>query len=162
MQGVPAMRHSSSTVTALTDQIETRVPDGDVRFAEGVDLRAVPEQDWAELCQRVAEPNAFYDPVWCRAIAGRARDSDNVETLLAWDANRNLIGLLPVRPARPLNLPLPLLVAWTAYAPLTIPLLDKDAGEHAAGMLLDAAAAKNSCALLMPHMAVDGPAFSGH
>lgn len=149
-----------SSMAATSDQRLARLAGSRPVQPNCLDLSAVPEPDWTELCRRAVEPNAFYDPSWCRALWGRARDSDGVTALLAWGQSRNLIGLLPVRRARPLNLPLPLLVSWTPYAPLTVPLLDKDAAEEAAGQLIDAAAAVSPCALLMPHMSSGGSAFA--
>lgn len=187
LRGAPAMRHFSSNAQVVTDQVETLVPDGDAfaRFSsalpdapakrqggrpeaperpssECIALSDVPVRQWNELRDRVVEPNAFYDPIWCRTVADHARSHDGVKALLAWDQSKaRLIGLLPVHSARrAFNLPLPLLVAWNAYAPLTIPLLDRDAAEKAAGGLIDAATATGQCALLMPHMMVGGPAFA--
>ena len=72
---------------------------------------------------------------------------------------KTLIGLLPVVSAwRALKLPIPVFVAWQAYAPLTTPLLDRDAAEQAAAGLLDAAQLAGAGAILFQNLAQDGPA----
>jgi CelD/BcsL family acetyltransferase involved in cellulose biosynthesis len=124
-----------------------------------LDLMAVPQEAWADLAARAAEPNAFYHPVWARAVAGRTSEH-GVRALLAWDgpARTRLIGLLPVVSAwRSLRLPLPVLVAWQAYAPLTTPLLDRDMTDIAARALVAAARKAGAVALLMPALAEEGP-----
>ena len=61
-----------------------------------------------------------------------------------------LTGLMPVRWAgRALSLPVPLLVSWNAYAPFSVPLLDRDCAVDAAGALLDAAKAAGAHGLLL-------------
>ena len=134
LQGVPAMPLSNSSAKLMAD-LETLVSDGSVLTRTDCwsdsrisTLADVPEQLWDDLCRRLAEPNAFYDPAWCRAFAGHTDLPDGVTALVAWDDRMtHLIGVLPVHNAkRALNLPLPLLVAWTAYAPLTMPLLDRN------------------------------------
>lgn len=125
-----------------------------------VDIMAVPQAAWADLVGRAVEPNAFFHPVWARAVAGRDTEH-GVRALLAWDgpSRTKLIGLLPVVSAwRALKLPLPVLVAWQAYAPLTTPLLDRDMTEAAAHGLIAAARKAGALALLLPALAEDGPA----
>ena len=94
-------------------------------------------------------------------MARRDADRANVRALLAWDspARTRLIGLLPVVPAwRALYLPLPVLVAWQAYSPLTVPLLDRDMTDMAARGLVAAARKAGALALLLPALAEEGPA----
>ena len=98
---------------------------------------------------------------WARAVARHAEGKNDAQALLAWDspARTRLIGLLPVTSAmRALTLPLPALVAWQAYAPLTVPLLDRDAVDQAAAALIDAASEAGACGLLLPSITMDGPA----
>lgn len=168
MHSVPAMQLSNSTAKLMTD-LETLVSgDGALKRTDcWLDARIstladVPDQLWDDLCRRLAEPNAFYDPAWCRAFADHADLPDGVTALVAWDDRMTqLIGVLPVHNAkRAINLPLPLLVAWPAYAPLTTPLLDKEKSAEAAGVLIEAAAATGACALLLPDMTIAGPSFS--
>lgn len=124
-------------------------------------LLDVPEAAWADLAARAIEPNAFYHPAWARAMARRDADPTHVRALLAWDspARTRLIGLLPVVPAwRALYLPLPVMVAWQAYAPLTVPLIDRDMTDMAARALVAAAREAGALALLLPALAEEGPA----
>lgn len=125
------------------------------------DLSAIPARAWSHLAARAIEPNAFYDPAWARAVCAHARGRMPAKALLVWDGpeHKNLIGMLPVVSAwHALKLPLPVLVAWQAYAPLTTPLLDRDAAEAAAAGLLDAARLAGAGAILFPNLAYDGPA----
>lgn len=124
-----------------------------------VDLMAVPQGAWADLAARAIEPNAFFHPVWARAVAGRDLEQSGVRALLAWDgpSRTRLIGLLPVVSAwRSLKLPIPVLVAWQAYAPLTTPLLDRDMTDIAARALVAAAGKAGALALLLPALSDEG------
>ena len=106
------------------------------------DLADIPLRDWSQLVERAVEPNAFYEPAWARMVSAHARGRMSAKALLTWETpqRKRLIGLMPVASAwRTLKLPIPVLVAWQAYAPLTTPLLDRDAAEQAAAGLLDAA-----------------------
>ena len=126
---------------------------------EVVDLMAVPQGAWADLAARAIEPNAFFHPVWARAVAGRDLEQSGVRALLAWDgpSRTRLIGLLPVVSAwRSLKLPIPVLVAWQAYAPLTTPLLDRDMTDTAARALVAAAGKAGALALLLPALSDEG------
>jgi CelD/BcsL family acetyltransferase involved in cellulose biosynthesis len=134
---------------------------GDMATFDVVDLLAVPEAAWTDLAARAIEANAFYDPAWARAVARFAHGKAGARVLVAWDSptKRRLIGLLPVIPAwRALRIPVPVFVAWQAYAPLTTPLLDRDNAEAAARALLAAARQGGAQALLLPALAQDGPA----
>jgi CelD/BcsL family acetyltransferase involved in cellulose biosynthesis len=128
---------------------------------ELVDLADVPMRAWSHLSACAIEPNAFYDPAWARPVSAHARGRMHAEALLAWDGpdHERLIGMLPVVSAwRALKLPIPVLVAWQAYAPLTTPLLDRDVAEQAVAGLLDAARKAGASAILFPNLAQDGPA----
>jgi CelD/BcsL family acetyltransferase involved in cellulose biosynthesis len=130
---------------------------------EIVDLLAVPEAAWADLVGRAIEPNPFFHPAWARAVARHAEGKSGARALLAWDApaRTRLIGLLPVVSAwRALRIPIPVLVAWQAYAPLTTPLFDRDRADTAARGLIAAAAKAGAMALLLPMLAEEGPAAS--
>ena len=124
-------------------------------------LADVPMRDWSHLSACAIEPNVFYEPAWARLVSAQARGRVNAQALLAWDGpeHRSLLGLLPVVSAwRALKLPIPVLVAWQAYAPLTTPLLDRDTAEQAAGGLIDAARLAGASAILFPNLAQDGMA----
>jgi CelD/BcsL family acetyltransferase involved in cellulose biosynthesis len=114
---------------------------------------------WRRLAERAAEPNVFYTPDFALAAA-RAFGRD-IEAILVWSAERQLLGLLPFRrSARRYGMKLPLLVGWThPFAPLGTPLVDRDATaevtaaffRHIAG---DAALPK---LLLLPLLPDEGP-----
>lgn len=124
------------------------------------DLASVPASAWRELHERAIEPNAYYDPMWAVPVAKHATGRGGAMALLAWDRNR-LIGLMPVRWARrALSLPVPLLVSWNAYAPLSAPLLDRECAADAARLLIEAAKAAGARALYMQTVTTDGAAFA--
>ncbi len=128
---------------------------------ELVNLETVPERAWAQLAARAIEPNVFYHPSWARAVARSARGHSGAKALLVWDGvlRDRLIGLLPVVSAwRALALPVPVFVAWQAYAPLTTPLLDCECVDEASLGLVAAAAKAGATALLLPHFPASGPA----
>ena len=128
-------------------------------LSEIVDLLAVPEAAWVDLADRAAEANAFFHPAWARAVARHAEGHDGSRALLVWDApaRTRLLALLPVVSAwRALKLPLPFLVAWQAYAPLTTPLLDAERIDEAARGLLDAVARAGALAVLLPRLSESG------
>jgi CelD/BcsL family acetyltransferase involved in cellulose biosynthesis len=125
------------------------------------DLARVPMHDWSHLAACAIEPNAFYDPAWACAVSAHARGRTQAKALLVWDGaeHKRLIGMLPVVSAwRALKLPVPVLVAWQAYAPLTTPLLDRDAADEAAAGLFNAARLAGAGAILFPNLIQDGPA----
>ncbi|MGV3633744.1 MAG: GNAT family N-acetyltransferase [Pseudorhodoplanes sp.] len=124
-----------------------------------IDLAAVPAPAWNDLHARAIEPNAYYDPLWAVPVTRHATGRGGALALLAWDRDR-LIGLMPVRWARrALSLPVPLLVSWNAYAPLSVPLLDRERALDAADALIDAAAAAGARALFLQTIVTAGPAY---
>ena len=125
---------------------------------ELVDFGAIPPQAWEMLGERAVEPNAFFQRVWSRAVSENARGLSGARALLVWDGplRSRLIGLLPVVSAwRALKLPIPVLVAWEVYAPLTVPLLDRDCADAAARGLLQTAARSGAQAVLFPSLTTD-------
>lgn len=134
---------------------------GDMAAFEVIDLLAVPEAAWADLASRAVEANAFYHPAFARAVSRHAEGRSGARALVAWDgpAKRRMIGLLPVISAwHALRIPIPVFVAWQAYAPLTTPLLDRGNPDAAARALVAAAAQGGAQALFLPALAQDGPA----
>lgn len=132
-----------------------------VRSAEMTALEKVPQGAWSSLFSRAIEPNFFYSPEWALAVTKHIPGDDKISALLAWDspAKKKLIGFLPVTSTwRALKLPLPVLVTWHGYAPLSVPLLDKDAAEEAAEGLLQAAREAGAYALLVSVLSEEGPA----
>lgn len=126
-------------------------------------LASVPLPAWEALCARAIEPNACYLPLWALPVAQHARGRGDAMALAAHDraAPQQLTGLMPVRWARrALSLPVPLLVSWNAYAPFSVPLLDRDYAVEAADSLIDAARAAGARALLLQTIATGGPAYA--
>jgi CelD/BcsL family acetyltransferase involved in cellulose biosynthesis len=114
---------------------------------------------WWRLAERAAEPNVFYTPGF--ALAAAPALGRDVEAILVWSAERQLLGLLAFRrSSRRYGMKLPLLVGWMhPFAPLGAPLVDRDATaevvaaliEHIAG---DAALPK---LMLLPLLPATGP-----
>jgi CelD/BcsL family acetyltransferase involved in cellulose biosynthesis len=126
-------------------------------------LASVPVAAWDALAADAIEPNACYLPPWALPVARHARGRSDALALTAFDptAPDRLIGLMPVRWAnRALSLPVPLLVSWNAYAPFSVPLLDRTDAVEAAGRLLDAARAAGAHGLLLQTIATGGPAYA--
>lgn len=132
-----------------------------VAHASRMDLAAVPRAPWQALCASAIEPNVFFEPSFAIAAASMAQGGKGADALVAFDgANRDrLLGLLPVVGAwRAFKLPIPALVALQPYSPLSTPLLDRDHAITAAGALIDGAAAAGAHLLVLPDMALEGPA----
>ncbi len=132
----------------------------DVRRAayECVDLLEVPEPAWRDLAARSADANAFYGPGWAMALARHASGYAGARALLAWDGpmRRQLIGMLPVVSAwRAFKLPLPVFVAWQPYAPLTTPLIARDALDEGARGLIAAADKAGALGVLLTSVQED-------
>jgi CelD/BcsL family acetyltransferase involved in cellulose biosynthesis len=128
--------------------------------AARLDIADVPRDAWEALAQNSIEPNAFFDPGFALAASGFAWGGKGSQTLVAFDgADGKINGLLPVVSAwHAYKLPLPAFVALQPYSPLTSPLLDKDHAIAAAGALIDGAAAAGGHLLVLPHLALGGPA----
>jgi CelD/BcsL family acetyltransferase involved in cellulose biosynthesis len=114
---------------------------------------------WRQLAERAAEPNVFYTPDF--ALAAAPALGRDVEVILAWSAERTLLGLLPFRSSsRRYGVKLPLLIGWThPFAPLGIPLVDRDAVPEVVAALLAHIAHDTALPklLLLPLLPVAGP-----
>jgi CelD/BcsL family acetyltransferase involved in cellulose biosynthesis len=153
--------HLNSTARQLTSALVRESSTHGRSTSELIDLGAVSVQAWESLAERAIEPNAFFHPAWTRAVAKHARGKSGAQALLAWDSpsRQRLVGFLPVVSAwRALRVPIPVLVAWQAYAPLTVPLLDRDATDAGARGLLEAAARAGAQAILFSSLASDSAA----
>jgi CelD/BcsL family acetyltransferase involved in cellulose biosynthesis len=118
---------------------------------------------WDALASHAIEPNGCYLPDWSLAIDTHADGRGGALALAAFDPAEpgRLRGLMPVRWARnALSLPLPLLVSWNAYAPYSVPLLDRDAAVAAADALIDTARTSGARGLLLQTIATEGPAYA--
>jgi len=121
-------------------------------------LEAVQRAQWEALAAAPLEANGFFDPGFVLASARHARGGRGAQALVAM-AEGELSGLLPVMPAsRVYRLPLPVLVATQPYNLLTTPLLWQRDPVAAAGALIDAAAASGAALLVLPMLALQGPA----
>jgi CelD/BcsL family acetyltransferase involved in cellulose biosynthesis len=114
---------------------------------------------WRQLAERAIEPNVFYTPDF--ALAAAPALGRDVEAILVWSAERQLLGLLPFRrSSRRYGMKLPLLVGWThPFAPLGVPLIDRDmTAEVAAACLAHIAGdARLPKLLLLPLLPDAGP-----
>jgi CelD/BcsL family acetyltransferase involved in cellulose biosynthesis len=114
---------------------------------------------WRRLAERAIEPNVFYTPEF--ALAAAPAFGHDVEAILVWSAERQLLGLLLFRrSSRRYGMKLPLLVGWThPFAPLGTPLVDRDATIEVATAFLGAIASDAALPklLLLPLLADTGP-----
>jgi CelD/BcsL family acetyltransferase involved in cellulose biosynthesis len=116
---------------------------------------------WRALAARAAEPNVFYEPAF--ALAALPVFGMDAGALLAWSsgARHELLGLVPARIERGrYGAPFPILTGWThAYAPLGVPLIDRDAVAPVVTALLGEVARDPALpdVLLLPMLPVGGP-----
>jgi CelD/BcsL family acetyltransferase involved in cellulose biosynthesis len=107
----------------------------DVEWRPLWDLASIAAE-WRALAARALVPNVFYEPAF--ALAVQSVFGRDVGTTLVWSRGptRRLLGLFPARAERHrYGLPWPIVVGWTnPYAPLGVPLVDREA----AGPVLDA------------------------
>jgi CelD/BcsL family acetyltransferase involved in cellulose biosynthesis len=87
--------------------------------------------DWRALAGRALDPNVFYEPAF--ALAAASVLGQGVGSGLVWTRATppRLIGFFPTRiERRRYGVPLPVLAGWThPYAPLGVPLVDRDCAE---------------------------------
>jgi CelD/BcsL family acetyltransferase involved in cellulose biosynthesis len=117
--------------------------------------------EWRALAADALEPNVFYEPAF--ALAAAPVFGRGVEAVLVWSgsAPRRLLGLFPARvERRRYGLRLPVLLGWThAYAPLGVPLVEREAAEPAIAAWLAHlnADAELPGLLLLPFLPQEGP-----
>ncbi len=94
---------------------------------------------WRELVARALEPNVFLEPAFALAAAKGLAGEREVGALLIRDGAR-LMGLVPGRvEGLAAGRPVATFVGWThAYAPLSTPLLDREAAKEVVGCVLQA------------------------
>jgi hypothetical protein len=89
--------------------------------------------EWRALAARALVPNVFYEPAF--ALAAQPAFGRDVDVTLVWSrgATRRLLGLLPARIDRyRYGLPWPIVMGWiNPYAPLGVPLVDREAASRA-------------------------------
>jgi len=115
--------------------------------------------EWRELGRRALEPNVFYDPAF--ALAAAPVFGAGVSAVLVWSRAMpaRLIGLFPLRVERRYGV-ISTLTGWThPYAPLGVPLVDRDEADAAIGAFLDHVEAEPKLPglVMLPLIARDGP-----
>ena len=100
---------------------------------------------WQRLADRALEPNVFYEPGF--ALSAAPIFGRDVGAVLVWSRDetpQRLVGFFPAFAApRRYGFPFAVLVGWThAYAPLGLPLVDRNAAEATIAAWLDCVAAE--------------------
>jgi CelD/BcsL family acetyltransferase involved in cellulose biosynthesis len=141
-----------------------RAEDGPLRAAAGraewkpKSALAEMRGEWRNLAARALEPNVFYDPAFALPAA-RVFGAD-VGAVLVWSkAAPRLIGLFPLRIERRYGV-MATLTGWThPYAPVGVPLVDRDEADVAIGAFLDhvEAEARLPKLVVLPLITRDGP-----
>src|ERR1700683_1028375 len=115
---------------------------------------------WRELAGRALEPNVFYEPAF--ALPAAPVFGADAGAVLIWSGgkSRRLLGFFPARiERRRYGFNLPVLVGWThPYAPLGLPLVEREAAEPVVGAFLSHRAAARALPglLLLPFLPEDG------
>jgi CelD/BcsL family acetyltransferase involved in cellulose biosynthesis len=120
---------------------------------------------WADLIARALEPNVFLEPDFVLPVAAAVPARRRPSFVLVWSvsasADRSLVALCPLAPARAL------VPGWISlwshdFAPLGGPLLDRDRADAALAALVEtlAGAQPGAAALVLRGLAADGPGFS--
>lgn len=113
---------------------------------------------WADLCNRTADDNAYYAPLYATALLNTI-NNEKVTFVLAWE-NNDLIGLLPVTRRR-FAFPFPGSggSAWrTKYTFGCMPLLDRERADTATALLLDGMASLGRGEWVLPTVNTQGAA----
>ena len=130
---------------------------GTIESAYEVEIRPLAElasiePEWRTLAARALTPNVFYESQF--ALAAAPVFGRNVSASLVWSRGRTarLVGLFPARIERHrYGLPWPIVVGWiNPYAPLGVPLVDREAAEPVIGAWLDHLASHKPRSLLLP------------
>jgi CelD/BcsL family acetyltransferase involved in cellulose biosynthesis len=109
------------------------------------------------LAARAAEPNVFYEPAFMLAAAPVF--GPGAGAVLVRSATGRLTGLFPARIERPQGGLVPMLCGFThPFAPLGVPLIDRDDAEAVVGAWLDRLAGDRAmpALLLMPFIPEQG------
>jgi CelD/BcsL family acetyltransferase involved in cellulose biosynthesis len=124
------------------------------------ELAAVAAEWWA-LAARALEPNVFYEPAFARAAAPVF--GKDVGAGLVWSRGSpaRLLGFFPARiERRRYGIALPVLTGWThAFAPLGVPLVDREASDAIVAAWLDHVGNNPALPklLLLPALPLDNP-----
>jgi CelD/BcsL family acetyltransferase involved in cellulose biosynthesis len=113
---------------------------------------------WQDLAERTLEPNVFYEPAFARPAASVF--GGDVGAALVWSAAGRLAGLFPARIARWRSHARSAVVGWThPFAPLGVPLVDRDQPEAVIAAWLDhlASDARLPPRVLLPLTPEGGP-----
>jgi CelD/BcsL family acetyltransferase involved in cellulose biosynthesis len=116
--------------------------------------------DWRALAGRALDRNVFYEPAF--ALAAAPVLGHGVGAGLVWTRSTppRLIGFFPARiERRRYGVPLPMLAGWThPYAPLGVPLVDRDCAEDVIAAWLEHVSADPHLPkiLLLPFFPADG------
>jgi hypothetical protein len=117
--------------------------------------------EWWALAARALEPNVFYEPAFARAAAPVF--GHGVGAVLVWSRGSpaRLLGFFPGRIERHrYGIPLPVLTGWThAYAPLGVPLVDREGSEAIVAAWLDHVSSSPDLPkiVLLPYLPVENP-----
>lgn len=112
-------------------------------------------QEWRSLTARALEPNVFYDPAF--ALAAAPVFGKGVGATLVWSATGRLMGLFPSRAGRGHAGIQTATVGWThSYAPLGVPLVDRDESEAVIAAWLDQIGQSNGL-LALSYIPEEGP-----
>jgi CelD/BcsL family acetyltransferase involved in cellulose biosynthesis len=115
---------------------------------------------WRELAARALEPNVFYEPAF--ALAAAPVFGADAGAILIWSGGktRRLLGFFPARiERRRYGINLPVLTGWThPYAPLGLPLVEREAAEPVIGKFLSHLAREPTLPglVLLPYLPDDG------
>jgi CelD/BcsL family acetyltransferase involved in cellulose biosynthesis len=114
--------------------------------------------EWRALAACALMPNVFYEPAF--ALAVQPVFGHDVGATLVWSrgATRRLLGLFPARTERyRYGLPWPIVVGWTnPYAPLGVPLIDREAAETVLSAWLEHMTSHRPRLLLLPMFPQEG------
>ncbi|HEX2215520.1 MAG TPA: GNAT family N-acetyltransferase [Xanthobacteraceae bacterium] len=114
---------------------------------------------WEDLARRALEPNVFYEPAF--ALPAAAVFGRGAGAVLVWSTREQLIGLFPARiERRRYGFAPAVLVGWThPYAPLGVPLVDRDEAFAAITTWLDYVTREAGMPnlILFPYIGVERP-----